>query len=561
MKYFLRTYYIVFSLLLFFTFSGCSTLQTKAGDSHSVGHVYSGTKKAMEDFGEGPDHDHNYGPSGAIGVGALFIPVTDFIGGTFYYIYTTVDMLGSVVGDTLFLPVDLIYQDGYDIDKMIKNNDIEMLVTSYQAQKVTEPPLINAITTADSAKIQNLLKISPQSVNLAGPLGYSPLFYAAAINDTKSIDKLIASGAVLKPSNAAVILVYLSDEKTLSYLLDNVDVNLSQVAPAKHFHSSNLLTAALRNKHHSLAQSFIEMDGIDIEHKDKNNVTPLLYSIRSLDLNTTLKLLKHGVTISPENELMSAALKVDDLSFFELLLKHGAKLPPNAILLSVGRKDVNLTKRLIEMGADVQVRDERYHNSALHRAALNNDVKMIRLLVDSGIDVNSENKDGATPIYVAVEKYRAKAVHTLLELGADASIAMMRSYYGPKKPLGIALNPIPSYMQSAELSQQRQIIIEMLVPKVATYDDLVHAVRIGDLKSVSLLIDNGIDPNRGYAIYHAEDEAVRDLLVKNGADANDEKRFSKCVSRWKVMFADTRYESDADKSCENHCRRHTERCP
>ena len=125
-------------LLLIFILSGCSTLQTKGGDYNNMGNPYSGTKKVIDDFEDGPDNDHHFGPSGAIGVGALFIPISDFISGTIFYLIKSIDMASSIVLDTALLPIDLVNQDKYYISEITRREDIKSLIQAYKINKITE---------------------------------------------------------------------------------------------------------------------------------------------------------------------------------------------------------------------------------------------------------------------------------------------------------------------------------------------------------------------------------------------------------------------------------------
>ncbi len=529
-----------------------------------MGNFYSGTKQASKDLLEGPSNNHtNYGPNGPIGVGALFIPVGDFFNATVFYLYTSINIVSSVAGDTLFLPVDLIYMNNFSIEQTLKQRDIKSLVQHYKNSKITEPPLIAAIVKTQHDTLNTLLQRDPKSVNTLGPLGYSPLFYAALLGDTWSIDRILSAGGELTPSYAAITLLYLGDASSFTYLFDRIKIDPSQSAPKGIFHSSNLLTAALRAKHPALAKQFIELNGVDLNYKESDGTTPLLLAINSSDINITATLLEHGA--SAHNDLLTkAALHQENLAFFDMLLQHGALPPPNAILLAVDRNDLNLTKRLIKMGVNINATYEySSQNTALHLAALRNNPDMIRLLVVSGIDVNIRNSRGTTPLYEAIESKNPEAVRTLLDLGADPEIPFMSASAGPIKPLEKALKPLPDYEKDPEASRKRRAIIAMLIPQSAiTYGTLIQAVHAGDVDTISFLIDYGIDPNAGIAIYYAKDSDVLNLLVDHGADGADRKRFVECVTQWKQMFANTYYSGTPEENCEYHCQKRTEgRCP
>ena len=63
-------------------------------------------------------------------------------------------------------------------------------------------------------------------------------------------------------------------------------------------------------------------------------------------------------------------------------------------------------------------------NSPLHPAAYYADIEMVRVLLDYGVDVNSRNEDGWTPLYYAPNSYSNDpgAARLLLDRGADPNL-------------------------------------------------------------------------------------------------------------------------------------------
>ena len=531
----------VILLFSFYFLSGCSTLQTKSAEPSHVGDPYSGVRQAGESFADGPPKPNtNYGPN------------------------TTVDLIGSTAGDTLFLPIDLIYVDDFKTARALEYRDIQTLTQYYKNGTITEPPLISAIAQGDRQRIDALLQNDPATANIPDPLGYTPLFHAAVAGDIQNIDALLTAGGRLAPSYAAVALIYMGDTPTLNKLFEQRPPDPTQVAPKGAFHGSNLLTAALRAERSALAERFIRSGAVNLDHQDADGISPLLFTIRAGDLNLTRLLLESGAS-AKRDRVSEAAINQEDPAFFNLLTPYGITLPADAIAQAVDRDDLNLTRRLIGMGADLNVRRKYMSEyTALHLAAFRDNPDMIRLLVQSGMDVNIQNERGGTPLWKAVDSRRVEAVRTLLELGADPEIPFVSASSGPITPLQRALRPIPYYEKDPEhAAKKRRAIIALLMPQsTTTYDTLVRAVQADDVDTVSLLIDRGIKPNPGIAIYYAEDPAVRDLLIHYGADANDRERFVKCVAWWKQAFADVYYSGTPEENCEFHCQRHTDgRCP
>ena len=62
---------------------------------------------------------------------------------------------------------------------------------------------------------------------------------------------------------------------------------------------------------------------------------------------------------------------------------------------------VDIVRLLIEQGADVAVQDE-FGATPLHIAARNSALEMARLLIDRGADIEVKDEDGRTPLIYAV---------------------------------------------------------------------------------------------------------------------------------------------------------------
>ncbi|HHX60211.1 MAG TPA: hypothetical protein GX707_05665 [Epulopiscium sp.] len=57
----------------------------------------------------------------------------------------------------------------------------------------------------------------------------------------------------------------------------------------------------------------------------------------------------------------------------------------------------------------------------LVEAAENEDIELVRLLIDSGEPIDKQDKDGRTPLMVAVQKNNVELVKLLLRRGADVN--------------------------------------------------------------------------------------------------------------------------------------------
>ena len=91
--------------------------------------------------------------------------------------------------------------------------------------------------------------------------------------------------------------------------------------------------------------------------------------------------------------------------------------------MSVYQGYVKITRMLVDAGADVNVQDKnRNGETPLHRATYLENVETVRMLIDAGADVNIQDDWGETPLHKAAEIYNMEIVQTLLDAGADETI-------------------------------------------------------------------------------------------------------------------------------------------
>jgi ankyrin repeat protein len=105
---------------------------------------------------------------------------------------------------------------------------------------------------------------------------------------------------------------------------------------------------------------------------------------------------------------------------------------PASLADAVLARDLDQVRRLVAQGADIHGLDVRPQTAGsngrrpLNFAALQNDTKMIELLLELGADINRQNLTGFTPLHHAVEAQALEAIALLLKRGADTSVENKR---------------------------------------------------------------------------------------------------------------------------------------
>lgn len=108
------------------------------------------------------------------------------------------------------------------------------------------------------------------------------------------------------------------------------------------------------------------------------------------------------------------------------LIKQGAKLDydenaDTTLTLSIRNRNSELTRALLEAGANPDFAESTYNVTPLHMAAQMSNFELVKLLIDKyKVNINHRSKSGRTPLIVAAEfNSGIEIVHFLLLRGAD----------------------------------------------------------------------------------------------------------------------------------------------
>lgn len=117
--------------------------------------------------------------------------------------------------------------------------------------------------------------------------------------------------------------------------------------------------------------------------------------------------------------LESAARWSKDPAVVDALLDGGATIDAAAVRSASTRQDTEVLALMLERGVDATAVSEALAVAASRRGAVGREA--VRLLLDSGADVNWRSRTGETPLFDAAERGGAKMVALLLEAGATPS--------------------------------------------------------------------------------------------------------------------------------------------
>lgn len=236
-----------------------------------------------------------------------------------------------------------------------------------------------------------------------------------------------------------------------------------------------------------------------VKHGEKEIVKLLLRYGIDLAINATDK---YG------NTALSTAIFFDNkLEFIQFLIDEGADVNiANAAGITplILSNSSEMTHLLLEAGATATIDNESKEGTALHIAASEGSLEIIKSLVEHGATVNARRQDGCTALYIAVVRGHKEIVAYLISKQADVNTVNIRG----NTPLIHSKSPEITLLL-LESGAIATIDLLSLQPEVG--NALHRATREGELEIVKLLIQRGANIN----IENLQDLTALDLAVIN----------------------------------------------
>jgi ankyrin repeat protein len=308
----------------------------------------------------------------------------------------------------------------------------------------------------------------------------------------------------------------------------------------------------------------------DVNVKDRRGATPLMYAASVGSVDAVKLLLAAGADAKVKNSFDATALMwgITNLEKVRLLVNAGADVNARSkqgmtplLIAASNAGSIEIVRLLMAKGAEMKPRGEsgagpaaadpsdplatrRRHSGGeggytpLLTAASANDLEMVRLFVDKGLDVNAATRRGDTALHFAAGAGNLAMVKLLLSKGASVNVASHESIQVRKGPIG--LNHLTALMYAAPYGTPD--LVSTLIDAGAQ----VNAKDIRDMTPLMLAVSS-----------ETQNPKVVKLLLAKGADVKSKSVMGETALDWAKKFGNPEVirllqEAGAPASAEEH---------
>ncbi|AEF55528.1 ankyrin repeat domain-containing protein [Marinomonas posidonica] len=323
------------------------------------------------------------------------------------------------------------------INEAIKNHRplvarvlMEASETRFTPNRDLFSPLMDAVYTGDLSLVKSILK-QDVDVNFKDSKGWTALLlssHKSSENEddqqTSIIKRLIKSGATLdtlnKENNSALNMAIESGRYDIADMLieEHINTNL------KNIDGETALIKAIQVNNIELVEQLISAESIHTT--DAHLWTPLHFSVahpdtqeKTEETSITEFLLSLNANLNAQNDQgetpLHTAIKHSATNDAILLLEQGAdtSIQDNngvtPLMLAAQANNLVLIKRLITTKQDINTQDS-YGKTALHYATLKKSARndytqaqIVKLLINAGANPNLQDKNLSTPLHLSVK--------------------------------------------------------------------------------------------------------------------------------------------------------------
>ncbi|PSS24307.1 E3 ubiquitin-protein like [Actinidia chinensis var. chinensis] len=261
--------------------------------------------------------------------------------------------------------------------------------------------------------VEVILEYKDANVDVLDKDGDPPLVFALAAGSPECVRALIRRRANVRsrlregsgPSVAHVCAYHGQPDCMRELLLAGADPN------AVDDEGESVLHRAVSKKYTECAVVILEHGGCEsMAILNSKSLTPLHLCVATWNVTVV----KRWVELASVEEIANA---IDKPSSAGTVLCMAAALKKDHE--AEGRE---LVRILLAAGADPNAQDTQHGRTVLHTAAMANDVELVKIILDAGVDVNITNVHNTIPLHVALARGAKSCVGLLLSAGANCNL-------------------------------------------------------------------------------------------------------------------------------------------
>ncbi|VVA96998.1 unnamed protein product [Arabis nemorensis] len=261
--------------------------------------------------------------------------------------------------------------------------------------------------------VEAILEYGDANVDIVDKDGDPPLVFALAAGSPQCVHVLIKKGANVRsrlregsgPSVAHVCSYHGQPDCMRELLVAGADPN------AVDDEGETVLHRAIAKKYTDCAIVILENGGSrSMAVSNAKCLTPLHMCVASWNV----AVIKRWVEVSCPEEISQAINIPSPL---------GTALCMAASIRNDHEKEGReLVQILLAAGADPSAQDTQHGRTALHTAAMANNVELVRVILDAGVSANIRNVHNTIPLHMALARGANSCVSLLLESGSDCNL-------------------------------------------------------------------------------------------------------------------------------------------
>lgn len=251
---------------------------------------------------------------------------------------------------------------------------------------------------------------------------------------------------------------------------------------------------ACENGHLEVAK-FLNSKGAPVDDESGFGWTGLIQAASNGHLNVVKWLVENGATVdlcknSDKETALWKAISHGHVDVAEYLMDHGANdkhvnhEETPMLIQACYKGQLPTVKFLLSRGADLQIRDKSYGNTAFLTACRWGNLELVKYLVSLGkIDIKETNHYGGNALNFAIVESKLDIVKYLFELGAKH----------PEAPIDSPIIGVPNVEMLNYLVDVQHWSLNVFSEYGTS--PLAHAAYNGKLDLVKAMIQKGADPN------------------------------------------------------------------